>query len=291
MNHKKTPLSLSWLNDKSLKDEIEYSYYLYYIYRQINQIEREEKEESYEEAIIDFLNQPGWSLLRWNELDIKEDDTEESNRRINFRVAIGRRGKKRQKNLDKEGYHGCGSFDNVQRKIQVHYHNFIIALCNDALKTEYKKPRYSFKKINKIDNITVNFAHVLKLKNSLIKDLLNLEISDKCKNYCKDYNQKILPKIESTWLIKLFSMNYLELFKCYYNNEKPLKKLVFEGKEIVLSSKTKSFSYLLDKYPNLSEKIIDTSKTVYFSDENYGSHFSTTNISLINSREKSNKKV
>jgi hypothetical protein len=56
MNHKKTPLYLSWSNDKSRKDEIEYSYYPYYIDRQINQIEREEKEESYEEAIIDFLN-------------------------------------------------------------------------------------------------------------------------------------------------------------------------------------------------------------------------------------------
>ena len=229
-------------------------------------------------------------MLRWNELDIKEDDTEESNRRINFRVAIGRRGKKRQKNLDKEGYHGCGSFDNVQRKIQVHYHNFIIALCNDALKTEYKKPRYSFKKINYKDNTTVNFGYVSKLKNSLIKDLLNLKISDKCKNYGKDYNQKLLEKIESAWLNKLFSMNYLEMFKYYYNNEKPLKKIVFEGKEIVLSSKTKSFSFLLDKYQNLTEKILDTTKIVYFSDDNYGSHFSTTNITLINSREK-NKKV
>ena len=75
-------------------------------------------------------------------------------------------------------------------------------------------------------------------------------------------------------------MNYLELFKCYYNNEKPLKKIVLEGKEIVLSSKTKSFSFLLDKYQNLTEKILDTTKIVYFSDENYGSHFSTTNISF-----------
>ena len=75
MNNKKTPLSLSWPFDKSRKDEIEYSYYRYYIDRQINQIEREEKEESYEEAIIDFLNQPGWSLLRWNELDFEEDYT------------------------------------------------------------------------------------------------------------------------------------------------------------------------------------------------------------------------
>ena len=66
MNNKKTPLSLSWPNDKSRKDEIEYSYYRYYIDRQINQIEREEKEESYEESIIYFLNQTGWSLLRWN---------------------------------------------------------------------------------------------------------------------------------------------------------------------------------------------------------------------------------
>ena len=74
-------------------------------------------------------------------------------------------------------------------------------------------------------------------------------------------------------MIKLFSMNYLEMFKYYYNDEKPLKKLVFEGKEIVLSSKTKSFSYFLDKYANLTEKIIDTTKIVYFSDENYGSHF------------------
>jgi hypothetical protein len=63
MNHKKTPLYLSWPNDKSRKDEIEYSYYQYYIDRQINQIEREEKEESYEEAIIDFLNQPGWLVF------------------------------------------------------------------------------------------------------------------------------------------------------------------------------------------------------------------------------------
>ena len=126
----------------------------------------------------------------------------------------------------------------------------------------------------------MNFAYVSKLKNSLIKDLLNLKISDKCKTYDKDYNQKLLPKIESTWLNKLFSMNYLEIFKYYYNNEKPLKKIVFEGKEIVLSSKTKSFYFLLDKYASISEKIIDKAKIVYFSDESYGSHFSTTNISF-----------
>ena len=103
----------------------------------------------------------------------------------------------------------------------------------------------------------MNFDYVSKLKNSSIKDLLNLEISDK------------------------YKINYFEIFKYYYNNEKPLKKFVFESKEIVLSSKTKSFSFLLDKNKKLSEKIIDTAKIVYFNDICYGNHFSTINISLV----------
>ena len=127
----------------------------------------------------------------------------------------------------------------------------------------------------------MNFDYVSKLKNSSIKDLLNLEISDKYKAFNKNHNQIILSRIENEWLKKLFEMNYLEIFKYYYNNEKPLKKFVFEGKEIVLSSKTKSFSFLLDKNKKLSEKIIDTAKIVYFSDNSYESHFSTTNISLV----------
>ena len=73
---------------------------------------------------------------------------------------------------------------------------------------------------------------------------------------------------------KLFEMNYLKMFKYYYNSEKTLKKFV------VLSLKTKSFTYLLDKYQDLSEKINETAKMVYFNDDSCGSHFSTTNIPL-----------
>ena len=66
---------------------------------------------------MDFLNMPGWSLIPWKNLDIEEDDIKESNKRINFRVANIRRGKRREKNLDKEEVHGSDSFDNLQRKI------------------------------------------------------------------------------------------------------------------------------------------------------------------------------
>ena len=66
---------------------------------------------------MNFLNNPNWPLIPWNNLDIEGDYTKESNKRINFRVAIARRGKRREKNLDKEEVHGSDSFDNLQRKI------------------------------------------------------------------------------------------------------------------------------------------------------------------------------
>ena len=139
-------------------------------------------------------------------LRVEEDDIKESNKRINFRVAIVRRGKRREKNLDKEGVHGNDSFDNLQRKIQVDFQNFIINFYNNALKAEYKRVRYSFKKINYKNKITVNFDYVSKLKSSSIKDLLNLEISDKYKAFNKNHNQIILSRIENEWLKKLFEM-------------------------------------------------------------------------------------
>ena len=148
MNHPIIPFSLNGSNNRQQKIKIENCYYLDYIDQSIGLIEREEKEDSVEEEIMDFLNKPGRSLIPWKNLDIEEDDIEESNKRINFRVAIVRRGKRREKNLDKEGVHGNDSFDNLQRKIQVDFQNFIINFCNDALKAEYKKARYSFKKKN-----------------------------------------------------------------------------------------------------------------------------------------------
>ena len=59
-------------------------------------------------------------------------------------------------------------------------------------------------------------------------------------------------------------MNYLKLFDYYYNKEEPLYKIIFENKEILLSSKTKSFYYLLEKNQDLKQEIIDTAKLVYF---------------------------
>ena len=74
-------------------------------------------------------------------------------------------------------------------------------------------------------------------------------------------------------------MKYLKLFNYYYyNKEEPLKKIIFENKEIILSPKTKSFYELLKKNKNneLREEIIKAVKSIYFNgSDGHNNHFST----------------
>ena len=93
--------------------------------------------------------------------------------------------------------------------------------------------------------------------------------------------------LKSKWLNDLFEMNYLKLFDYYYNKEEPLNKIHFENKEILLSSKTKSFYYLLEKNQDLKQEIIDTAKLVYFNG-NDGLDNPFTKKKVLTSEEKEN---
>ena len=66
----------------------------------------------------------------------------------------------------------------------------------------------------------------------------------------------------------LFEMNYLDLFKSYYNKEKPLNKIYFENKVIVFSPRTESFYFLLEKNKDneLKQDIIDMAKKLYLNE-------------------------
>ena len=167
-----------------------------------------------------------------------------------------KRGRNRSKNFGKS-VHGSKDFDNLQRKIKVHFLSFLINFCNDALQTEYGSSFCTFKQIKyKIKNI-VNFKETDKMKHNSIKDMIVLPISPKFSTYNEWANKELLSKIKCPWLDKLFQMKCLELFKMYYNNEEPLlDKMVFENKEITLSTKTKSFYYFFGK--------IQISKTKYY---------------------------
>ena len=184
----------------------------------------------------------------------------------------------------KKNKHLSSDFDNLQRKIQVHFLTFVIDYSNDALGKEFKYYKDSFKNINKKNKITVNYDYVSKLKTLSIKDILKFDISEKYTKHKKSYNKDLLEEIEgkSIWLSKLFEMNYLDLFKIYYNKEKTTNKKNEEREEI-RTTKTKEPKYfydLLEKYKNLRNNLAKTVKEVYFSenDNKNGSPFSTKAI-------------
>ena len=216
----------------------------------------------------------GWHWGFWSphheDIISEEENDNNGNHQINIFTVYKshKRGRYCYKE-NKHGVHGSDSFDNIERKIQVHFLTFLINFCNDALKTEYEHSKYTFKQINYRDKARIIISYIQQLKYSNIKDILNLEISNKYKNYQRNANKDLLNKVESSdWLDKLFQMNWIELFNYYYNNEKPLNKIIFENKEIFLSYETKSFYFLLKKYKNLRQKIVGVAKNVYLNDSN-----------------------
>ena len=72
--------------------------------------------------IKNFLESDGWSLIPQNQI---RDTDAVVNIRNNFLVKKITRGRTRKKKSEKVP-HGNKSFDNVQRKIQVHFLNFVI---------------------------------------------------------------------------------------------------------------------------------------------------------------------
>ena len=111
----------------------------------------------------------------------------------------------------------------------------------------------------------MNYNYTSKLKNSTIKDLLKMDISDKYSRYEKTYNKDLLEEIEnsSPFLSELFEMSFLELFNKYYNEGNPLDKIVYKNKIINLSDETKSFSNLIDKNKDIEKYLIDIAERVY----------------------------
>jgi hypothetical protein len=143
-------------------------------------------------------------------------------------------------------------FDNLQIKIQVNYINFIINLSNDVLFIIFKNnKKYNIKDIDHAFKIDVSRKNFDFLKSSKIKDVLEKNISNKYTQYRKTFNKELLDEVcqKSPWLNDFFNLNYLDLFRCYYNDQKQIDKISFCEQIIDLSKKTqkKTFYELLIK--------------------------------------------
>ena len=208
----------------------------------------------------------------FNTLDYPNLPIEKTNKSRKFSILVKQgRGKK-----PKNGYlemkihrHLNTHFDNLQIKIQVNYINFVINLSNDVLFLIFKNnKKYNIKDIDHEFKIDVSRKNFDFLKSSKIKNVLEKNISNKYKTYEKNFNRELLDEVcqKSPWLNDFFNLNYLDLFKCYYNDQKQIDKISFCDQIITLSKKTqkKTFYELLIKNKNIKRQLINAVKNVYF---------------------------
>ena len=197
---------------------------------------------------------------------------EKTNKSPKFSVSLKRGRGKQSKDgcLEmKRHRHLNTNFDNLQVKIQVNYINFIKNLSNDVLFSIFKNnKKYNLKDIDNNFKIDVSRKNFDFLKSSKIKDVLGKNISEKYKTYKIDFNKELLDEVcqKSPWLNDFFNLNYLDLFKCYYNDQKQIDTISFCEQIITLSKETqkKTFYELLIKNKNITKELINAVKNVYF---------------------------
>lgn len=202
---------------------------------------------------------------------INEDKINKSIEKIVKPVFLTKKTKGRGKNnnkkqIKKRKTHVKYAFDNVLTKIQVHFLNFLVDFANDALKHIIKDRKYYFRKLNYNFKRNIKYNHFNELKTLKIKEILSQDISNKYKLTPKETNKEIILRVTifSNWLKAFFDIDYLKAFSIYYNKLKPLKKVIFQGIEINLSSQTKSFNNLLKNNKEMKDIIITAVQDVYF---------------------------
>ena len=212
---------------------------------------------------ISLLNNKESSSGKNNTIKKEEREIKEITNRPHF-IMGKKRGKPAEKKNKSE--HLAWSRDNIIRKIQIHFLNFVISFLNDCASIIFKKERINFKKFiyEKKRNSTI--GHINMLKNFTINELLEyFEISKKYKRYNGNINKIYKEKLEqNAWFKKLLETKYTTLFKCYYNECQPSEEIFFLGEKIKLSGKTKPFNELLLKNKKYKEAIIETAEDVYF---------------------------
>ena len=157
----------------------------------------------------------------------------------------------------KKKIHDKYSVNNMLKKIQIHYLNFIIGFLNEILKNLNYEQR--FLKLNYEYKKNVNKDFVERLKKSTLKDIVINKISEKYKNYDNYKNRIIYEEIKENEIIKnILSINYLMLFKTiYYKSNKKIDLSQYGiNQVIILSKKVKMFNDLLKKIEKQGELYI-----------------------------------
>ena len=217
------------------------SYNSCYNYELINNYMDSKKENIEDNAIINIDNK-----LINSSIDMNMDKN----------LFIKKRNRGRKKNnkflFNKNSYiHDKFRTDNLLRKVQNHYLNFIVLFLNEILQILGFKEKLYFLNYKFKLNITKKNMHSLRREN--IGNILCNEISPKYLTKNKNINLVIIEKIKDNPVIKsILSENYLKLFKDIYYRSNRIINLKYYGlnKVIILSKKIKMYQDLLKIYNN-----------------------------------------
>jgi hypothetical protein len=216
-----------------------------------------------ETIITDFIGQPfNFQLNQEFENNILDDKLSITNKKTQkkpnniFSIYIRKkRGRKKEENDSLTKIHGKFDDDNIIRKIQVSYTNFVTDLVNIILAKINRKDLH-FIPLNYFYKRRVNKDFRDSLKNQTIGEVLVNKISSKYSTKNKFINREIYEKIKKenvNILINILNQNIFFFFdKIYYINCRQfnLNKFGFNDLDIQLSNKIELFEDLIEKNKN-----------------------------------------
>ena len=183
--------------------------------------------------------------------------------KTNLKKKRGRVRKSGDKTKSKR-VHTSTDFDNLQRKIQVHYLTFIVNFVNEILGTFYpSEKKLRFFNINYEQKKNVSFEHINALKNKKIGEILKLPPSPKYKiKTGNNINEINFNKICETniFLKNFFEKNYLEFFNEYYMKD---NKTISFCDKVINFNKINFFNDLLKANPQAASKMQEIIKNHY----------------------------
>ena len=283
-----------------------------------SQVKENESKTQYSKHDMVFINflyliSSDWSNINNdnNDIDIvkkivKNSETknnENSNKKHNKFKTKKRKERGRKVNSEKilGKKHEKDASDNIQTKIQVHFINFLTDIVNDVVKAEFDSKFLSnlmenndnnkkkkslddlFRYITYAEKKKISYGYLKDILQKPIKNIITKKVSSKYKNFKDNYNEILYEKLKSgsKRFLDFVNMKYIDVFINYYcNEEKPLKIINFEGKNINLSKNTKAFEDLLVKNKNLKKQIIDEVKNIYLNEYNKSKKFITSKNAL-----------
>ena len=203
-----------------------------------------------------------------NEISMEKYEIKRKNNQ-SFKAKYINKKRGRKTNKINKKIHSSSDFDNILRKIQVHFLNFITSLLNDIIFYFLREKKF-FSKFNYDDKKNVKHDYVESLKLLDVKTLIEaIKISPRYKSDHDINKVKLKFLTDYSWFKEIFYKKISDIFILYYNNREPLNIINVDGRQIKLSKSTKTFIDLIQDKDNkeCAEELTKIAQVVYLNNE------------------------